>query len=148
MIWPDHIRFISLPSLVFSSVFFWNGVVYLLFVFLLKRDPQARKKYFLFGMTSLALALYSFTTFLQYSATTLEVTYYWQRIEFVALIFFYVYFVLFVFLLLDIALRPWRVGLVLSVFSFLPLVFIPGCFITLQPAPKHLHLGPWSTTLM
>src|SRR5262245_45677748 len=96
MAWlPDTIRRISLPSVVFFTLFLWNGLAYLGVSRILPLKTQQRMRFFLFGLLSLCLALYSFATFELYSAVEFRTSLFWNQVQLVAMLPTFLCFVLF-----------------------------------------------------
>ncbi len=148
MVWPSSIRFIALPSLVFSTLFLWNGLVYLLVVRTFPAEANERRKFLYFSFTSISLALYSFSTFNLYCSPSYEIAAFWQRLEFVALVFFYIFFVLFSAKLLELKKIYWKTVAPFPALLFLPFIFFNELFLTSTPAPKTFSLLGYHTQIL
>ena len=136
MTWPLHIRGISLPSLVFCTLFLWNGFVYLVVFRILNTTRIEQKKFLYFGLTSIALAWYSYSTFNLYSSEVFETASGWQGMQFVALVFLFIFFALFCTSYLNLNHWYWNTLLPVITLLFLPFIFRKDLFLTENPAPK------------
>src|SRR5215831_3738477 len=125
---PEQIRRISLPSVVFFTLFLWNGITYLGFARILPLKFQYRLRYLFFGLVSLSLALYSFATFQLYSAVDLETSMFFDQLQMAAMVPTFICFVLFTANYLELPYLYFRTIVPLVSFCFLPFVFWPGMF--------------------
>jgi len=148
MLWPSHIRLISLPSIVCCTLFLWNALVYLNFARRARMREDFPEKYFYFGFTSLALALYSFGTFNLYSSDQLFVATFWQRWQLACTILIFICFVL--FSVKHLQIRSFYLEKILPLVSllFLPFVFIGEFFFHPVAVPKKFIIFSYSTQIL
>ena len=145
---PETIRKVSLPSLVFCTLFLWNGIVYLGFSRILPLGREERSRYLFFGLTSLGLAVCSFGTFWLYSSPGLAESLFWCQLQIAATLPAFITFVLFTSLSLHIhriyffRIVPW-----LSLL-FAPFIFIEGMFFKNAPSVTVFSLGSHSTRVL
>src|SRR5437868_6543871 len=95
MIWPNHIRLVSLPSLVFCVLFLWNALVYLSFARMTRPVLGFQLKYLYFGLTCLTLAFYSSGTFNLYSPEALAAPILCQLWHLAGTVPIFIFFILF-----------------------------------------------------
>ncbi len=147
---PSNIQLISIPSVIFCTLFVWNAVVYLTFSRLLAANDrtrtlpaaaETRKKYLYFGLTSLCLAVYSFGQVYLYSSETLERALFWQRLQFLSAIPLFIFFTQFSAKYLGLVSRYWNRVVPIATLLFAPLVFWGQSFLYNIAAPKKVMIG-------
>jgi signal transduction histidine kinase len=142
------LRLISIPSVVFCTLFLWNGLFYLFLSRLMPVELRERRKTLFFGLTALAMALYSFSTIFLYSAPTLHFVIFWQRLQFASAVLLFIFFILFSAQHLALKNIYWQGILPILSLLFIITIFLPGLVIGIQPAPKIFTYFGHSTKIM
>lgn len=125
---PDTIRRVSLPSAVFFTLFLWNGLAYLSFARILPLKTDQRLRFFLFGLISLSLAVYSIATFELYSSSDLRISLFCNQLQLAAMIPSFIFFVLFTASYLSLNKFYFAKLVPLLSLVFLPFLFWDGMF--------------------
>jgi signal transduction histidine kinase len=125
---PEIIRKVSLPSVVFCTLFLWSGVVYLGFARILPLAREERLRYLLFGLTSIGLSLVSYATFRLYSSVALADSLFWCRLQMAATLPVFITFVLFTSLTLKLHRGYFFRILPVVTLLFMPFVYMKGGF--------------------
>ncbi len=145
---PEIIRKISLPSVVFCTLFAWNGIVYIRFSRILPLSREERLKYLFFGLTSIGLSLCSYATFRLYSSSHLAESLFWCQLQIASTLPAFITFVLFTSLSLQVhrnyffRVLPW-ISLL-----FAPFVFIEGFFFKNVPNLTVFSFGSHWTRIL
>ncbi len=147
MIWPPQIRLLSVPSIVFFTLFFWNAVVYGIFSRILPVKGAERKKFLYFALTSFFLASYTFGSIMLYSAPGYEAAYFWNKWQLSSVVPVCSFFILFSSSQLGILSPYWTRVVPLVTLVFLPFVFIDGLFVLPNPSPKVMGFSFYHTRI-
>ena len=131
---------ISIPSLLFSIIFFWNGCSYILFSRIKNEQNRINYTHFFFGLTSLLLSAYSFATFRLYSSQGFESAFLWQKIQIMISVPLFIFFVYFSLQFLRHHSVYWSFVVPFGTSLFLPFVFVDDIFFSLELAPKIFSL--------
>ncbi|MCC7344648.1 MAG: hypothetical protein IT573_06885 [Deltaproteobacteria bacterium] len=152
---PDTIRRVSLPSAVFFTLFVWNGIAYLGFARILPLKTQQRLRFFLFGLLSLSLAVYSIATFELYSAVDLRMSLFCNQLQLAAMVPTFIFFVMFTATYFEAPSFYFFKFVPIATLAFVPFLFWDGKFF--QPVLEYrtfaflgyttrvgeARLGPW-----
>lgn len=152
---PDTIRRVSLPSAVFFTLFVWNGIAYLGFARILPLRTQQRLRFFLFGLISLSLAIYSIATFELYSAPDLRMSLFCNQLQLAAMVPTFIFFVMFTATYFETPSLYFSKLVPIVTLAFVPFLFWNGKFF--QPVLEYrtfaflgyttrvseARLGPW-----
>lgn len=145
---PDIIRKVSLPSVVFCTLFLWNGIVYLHFSRILPLSREERLKYLFFGLTSLGLAVCSYATFRLYSSQHLDESLFWCQLQIASTLPAFVTFVLFTSLSLRLHRKYFFRFLPWVSLLFAPFVFVDGFFFKKVPSLTVFAFGSHGTRIL
>lgn len=125
---PDTLRRVSLPSAVFFTLFLWNGLAYLGFARILPLKTEQRLRFFLFGLISLSLAIYSIATFELYSAVDLRMILFCNQLQLAAMVPAFIFFVLFTTSYLEVPRFYFHKVVPILTLIFIPFLFWDGMF--------------------
>lgn len=147
MLWPDHIRIVSLPSVAFCTLFLGIGTLTLAIAVGLPKGLKERGKFFWFGLTALSMAVYSFATVLLYSAPSFNAVAFWQLLQLASALLLFIFFVLFSARYLELTHFYWNRLLPLLSLAFLPLLSIRDWILRPVLSPKTFAVGSFSTKI-
>lgn len=145
---PEIIRKISLPSVVFCTLFMWNGVVYLGFSRILPLDRNERLRYLFFALTSIGLSIVSYATFQLYSSVALSDSLFWCRLQMAATLPVFITFVLFTALTLKLHRGYFFRVLPVVTLLFAPFIYWDGGFFQNLASTTTFALGRRTTRII